>query len=482
MRDREQRVNTPGRDKPNIILIMTDQQRYDTIRALGFPHVKTPTLDRLVQEGVSFAQCYCAAPSCVPSRASFFNALYAHTLGVFQNYDPWDQTWVEQFQAAGYHTVNVGNMHTVPLDAPAGFDQRLIVENKARLLRLNQPHGAPYDEWDKFLHNLGMRKPSREVYRDEHPHYATALGAFDWPLAEEYHPDVFVARMARWFIEERQFQNPFFLMLGFPGPHPPYDPPRRVLQEYAGVDLPLPEVGTEELARQPPCHAVLRREMVVGNHDAIQWSEAPSREQLLLLRRHYAANVTLIDELIGQVLETLEQRGLLDNAIVIFTSDHGDCLGDHGLIQKWVMHDCIVRVPMVIWAPGRLPRGKRVEALVQQMDIVPMLFHLAGLEYCGKTPAMDALPLALGEGSGREAVFAEQAADNVFKGTRFATMVRTADWKLVHYLGEEWGELYDLRRDPGEVRNLWNEADYADVKREMLHRLLDWRIRDSLQR
>ena len=465
--------------RPNIILIMTDQQRFDTIGALNAPHVQTPHLDRLVREGVSLGQCYCTAPSCVPSRASFFNMRFPHELGVYHNGCPWDRSWVETFQEAGYHTVNVGKMHTVPMDVPCGFDQRFVVENKDRPLRLDRPHGNYRDEWDRFLNNSGQRKPSRQTYRDEHPEYETALGAYEWPLEEQYHPDVFVGTMAKWLIDQRESPAPLFLQVGFPGPHPPYDPPKRLIDLYADVDLPVPDVTEEELALQPPPHGPYRRQMIEGNHDAVRWHERPSKELLLRMRRHYAANVTLIDEQVGQILEALDRKGYLGNAIVVFTSDHGDCLGDHGHIQKWTMYDCITRVPAIVWAPGRLPAGERRDALIQQMDLAPMLFELAGVNLPSCGAAQSALSVARGEAAGRKVVFAEHTADNLLKGVNFVTMVRTREWKLVHYLDQDWGELYDLLSDPNEVRNVWTEPACGAVKRDLLATLRDWRIRTS---
>ena len=474
---------------PNVILIMTDQQRYDTIGALGFPYMQTPNLDHLAREGVVLEQCYCAAPSCVPARASFFNVQYPHSLRVYHNGCPWDRSWVERFQAAGYHTVNVGKMHTVPLDVPCGFDQRLVVENKDRPLRLDRPHGNFYDEWDRFLNHSGVRKPSRHTYRAEDPAYETALGAYEWPLEERYHPDVFVGTMAEWFIAQRQAQSPLFLQIGFPGPHPPYDPPARLLKRYADVAIPLPEVSQEELAAQPPPHAAYRQEMIRGHHDAVRWHERPTQEQLLRLRRHYAANVTLIDEQIGRIWQALERKGYRENAVVLFTSDHGDCLGDHGHIQKWTMYDAITRVPALAWAPGRLPAGERVGELVQQMDLAVMLFELAGMEppparccRCNapKPGASHLREVVRGERPGRQVVFAEHSADNILQEVVFVTMVRTHDWKLVHYLDQPWGELYDLRHDAGETRNLWADPALEEVRQDLLAVLRDWRIRETL--
>lgn len=464
--------------KPNIILIMTDQQRYDTIQALGYSHMITPNLDRLVREGVAFTQTYCTAPSCAPSRASFFNGRYMHAQGVFHNKSEWGHSWVEMLQEAGYHTVNIGKMHTTPYDAPCGFDQRFVVENKDRPMEFTHPHGPFYDEWDKFLVNSGVRKPSRHHYKEEHPDYETSLGSFEWPLEEKYHPDVFVGNMARSFIEQRQSESPLFLQIGFPGPHPPYDPPKRFVDLYEGVSLPIPEVTEREKAKQPYPQAALRREMIDNNHDAVKWHEQPTPEQLLRMRRYYAANVTLIDEKIGEIMDALERRGYLDNAIVLFTSDHGDCTGDHGHIQKWTMYDAVMRVPMVVWAPKRLPTGERSDALLQHMDMAATLLDMAGLALPADRHAQSVLADIH---QGREYVFAEHPDDCLLKEVHYVTMVRNREYKLVHYLDQDCGELYDLRLDPEEVDNRWGDGAYADIQNELLGAIRDWRIRSTLR-
>src|SRR5262245_57856812 len=153
--------------RPNIILIITDQQRYDTIAALGFPYVETPHMDRLVREGVAFENCFVSAPLCVPARASLFTGQYPHTTGVYSNGDPWRHSWVEQLAAAGYHCVNIGKMHTVPLNTPLGFHQRYVVENKDRFFGGERFF---FDEWDKAFAARGLVKPQRLLYR-QRPDY-----------------------------------------------------------------------------------------------------------------------------------------------------------------------------------------------------------------------------------------------------------------------------------------------------------------------
>ena len=198
--------------RPNIVLVITDQQRYDTIAALGHPHVDTPNLDRLVREGVSFDQCHVTAASCVPARASLFNGLYPHTTGVLRNGCEWRRSWVEQLAASGYHCVNVGKMHTIPFETPLGFHERYVVENKDRFLE-----GRYYfDEWDKALAARGLVKQQRELYR-QRPDYRESLGAFTWDLPADMHSDNFVGGMARWWLDTYPTTQPLFLEVGFPG-------------------------------------------------------------------------------------------------------------------------------------------------------------------------------------------------------------------------------------------------------------------------
>lgn len=465
--------------KPNIIMIMTDQQRYDTINELGFPYMITPNLDRLVREGISFQHTFCTAPSCTPSRASFFNCQYPSTLDVFHNNSKWDTSWIELLNNEGYHCINVGKMHTNPLDVSCGFDQRFVVENKDRPLGLTMPHGGFYDEWDKFLINNNIKKPSRYTYQSEHPNYDKALGAFEWPLEEKYHPDVFVGDMAKRIIEQRKSNNPFFMQIGFPGPHPPYDPPKRFLKQYKDRKIPIPKITNREKENQPYSHAAYRNEAIVGNHDAIKWDENPTEEQLQYLRKHYAANVTLIDEKVGEILETLEAKGYLDDAIIMFTSDHGDCLGDHGHIQKWTMYESVVRVPMILWSPNRLPKNLRSNALIQHMDIPATLFEMLDM----KTPeTWEAKSLLSDLNGGREFVFSEHAQDSMLKEVQYMTMVRNNRFKLVHYLDSEDGELYDLTEDPKEINNLWRNTKYQEIKNSLLFEILNWRIKNIFKK
>jgi len=460
--------------QPNIILIETDQQRYDTIAALGFSYMDTPNLDRLVREGVAFTNAFVASASCVPTRASLYQGVYAHTSGIYSN-SAWHRTWVGNLADVGYYCVNVGKMHTSPPETPAGFHERYVVENKDK-------QGYYFDRWDMAIRARGHEKPGRRIYR-RLPDYRDRLGAFEWSLDDDLHSDFFVGDLATWWIESHPRVEPLFLEIGFPGPHPPYDPIERYTKPYLERDIPVPHPTPEELEGQPAALKGMRDHNVLVDHDSVCWPEEPSQEELRRLRAYYLANVTMIDEKIGQVLQALEDKGYLEDAVVVFTSDHGDCLGDHGESQKWSMYDIVTRVPLIVWAPGRYAGGQTHDALVQQMDIATVLLDLAGAERLDPWEAISLQPMLEGDpdAQGREYVFAEESGDEFRPAADLATMVRSKDWKLVHYVGQSDGELYDLRADPEEIRNLWADPDYADQRQHMLDVLREWLIESNLR-
>jgi arylsulfatase A-like enzyme len=459
--------------RPDIVVVMTDQQRYDTIAALGASYAHTPNIDRLVACGTSFTQCHVTAPSCVPCRASVFTGQYPHTNGVLANGQSWSRTWVPRLTARGYHAVSIGKMHTVPYDAPAGFHERIIVENKDRYL-----DGRWFlDDWDKAFGAQGLVKQQRELYR-KLPDYGERLGAFEWNLPEHMHPDVYVGRMARWHLRTKPIEKPLFMVVGFPGPHPPYDPTPEFAQKWLARPAPLPEPSRAELDALPEPFKEKRRHDVEVDHDSVAWSLDPSRESLQRLRAYYAANMEMIDREVGLLMETLEEVGRGD-AIVVFCSDHGDCLGDHGLSQKWAPYEEVTRVPLIVAGPG-VAQGARVDGLVQLFDIAPTILEWAGaeadpdMEAVSLTPALSGAPFA-----GRAHVFCEQAGDVNFTGARFMTMVRSATHKLVHFLDHDEGQLFDLASPEGETRNLWDAPDAAGAKAALLDALREWHMRSA---
>ncbi|MBU2643811.1 sulfatase-like hydrolase/transferase [bacterium] len=467
---------------PNIILFITDQQRADTINALGAPWMITPTLDRLVKEGTSFTRCYTTSPVCVAARASLFTGYYPHSTGTFTNFQPWEPTWVQQLADTGYHCVNMGKMHINPYDKIGGFHQRYPIENKDRPLFLDEHRRAWHDEWDKALHARNLIKPSRYNRLQKDPdHFSKALGCFPWEIDEDMHPDMFLGDMVQWWLEERVATAPLFLQIGFPGPHPPYDPSKRYLSMYDDVEIPFPGNTDEELEAQPAAIKNLRKDMQRLNIDSIAWKDKPSREEILRIRRHYAANVTMIDEKIGQIMNVLERKGYLENAIVIFTSDHGDALGDHGCIQKWNMYESSVNVPLIVWSPDCVPAGRITESLVQLFDLAPTILAKTDVPVPDAWEAESLWPIIDGESEGRDAVYSELARDHIQLTSEYMIMRRDKEWKLVWYAGDSYGDLFHLPQDPDEKINLWDDPDYRDKRDQLLGALQEWLVMRMLR-
>lgn len=465
---------------PNIIFIITDQQRFDSIGALGAEWMRTPNLDKLVYSGTSFTNCFITSPVCVASRASLFSGMYPHSTGVFSNFHPWQPSWVRSLSDAGYHCVNIGKMHINPYDELGGFHQRFIVENKDRPLFLEERHRAFYDEWDKALHSRKLLKPSRYNRFQKNPEkYRQALGCFTWEIDETMHPDFFVGDMARWWIDDRKSEAPLFLQIGFPGPHPPYDPVARYLEEYQDADIPLPDMRFD-LESQPLAQRELRKNMIDFNFDSVAWRDCISNEDLLMLRRHYAANVTMIDDKIGAIMSSLERRGYLGNAIVVFASDHGDALGDHGHVQKWTMYDSVTRVPLIIWGKG-VPSGLICKGLVQLMDVAPTLLDYADLSIPNNWEAKSLRPVMEKNAPCRDVVYAELGRDHIQTGAEYIVMRRDSRWKLVWYMGLDDGELYDLESDPEEQHNLWSFEVHQINRDRMISEIKDWSISGMLR-
>lgn len=466
-------------NQPNIVFIITDQQRYDTIAALGFPHVDTPNLDRLANEGAYLTGCYAAAPSCVPARASLFSGYYPHTTGVLNNAASWQNGWIADLASAGYDCVNIGKMHTQPMDAPAGFRARRVVENKDRSMA---KRGREFvDEWDKAIAKAGFDKPGLPSY-GLLPDYASSLGAFDWPLPRELHSDVFVGATAADWISEKKIDAPFFLQVGFPGPHPPYDPPKEDVTPYLNRDLKIRPMPPEDLATQPEAFQKLAAKHAAGDHDAVRHKIDADVAERHRQRAYYLANVTLIDTEVGRIIDALEDAGELENTIIVFTSDHGDSLGDHGHSQKWTMYEEVIRLPLIIWGPKHFSAKGPINGLIQHMDIAPTLFDLAGIafpegrEAISFASALNGAPFA-----GRDAVFCEQGRDVVFQFSDFVSMIRTQRWKYVHFIDEDYGQLFDLQADPHEEHNLWSDPGQRETRRDLHNKLTNWRIRSGYQ-
>lgn len=464
--------------RPNIVFIVTDQQRFDTISALGYKHAITPNLDKLVQRGTSFTHTFVTAPSCAPSRASLFTGLYPHTTGVLKNNDPWSHSWVEMVADAGYRCVSVGKMHTYPYEENVGFHERHVVENKDRS---NPSLPFFFDQWDKAFWARGLVKPDRATKYRMMPDYRDRLGAFVWEAPNDLHADNFVGGLAAHWLSTYPGEEPFFLQIGFPGPHPPYDPTATHLEKFDSVEMPLPHDSEEDRLNQPYALKDLRRDHLEVDHDGIVHLDHPTPEQLIRQRRHYMANISMIDEQVGFIVDALDNRGVLQDTVIIFTSDHGDCLNDHGHIQKWNMYEPSVRVPAIIAGPDIIA-NRQIEGLTSLMDLGPTVLELAGLRAPEWMEAESLMSALSGEEyTGREFAFSEHARDEILQQTDLMTMVRDSRWKLVEFVDHEDGQLFDLDSDPNEMHNLWDAPEAAPQRHRLSRAISRWRATSELR-
>ena len=440
--------------KPNVIFIITDQQRHDTLGATGSTGMVTPSLDRLAQQSVTFSRAFSCAAACVASRASLFSGLRAHNTGIYGNQYPWGhlRTWLHDFRESGYYVANVGKMHHG--QSQMAFHERFIVENKSSQLK--------YDEWNRYLWMEGKDVPERQNTISD---WSGRLNADVWPFDEKYYSDVFVGNMAVNFIDRWDHRKPLFLEIGFPGPHEPYDPPDRFLQMYGESPMGKPIGRPNELRDKPPYQKALQDYFASSPNENRTDMGGASPEAIARMRRHYCASVTAIDEKIGQIMDALERKGMLEDSIIVFTSDHGDHLGDHGLPYKWTMYDSIVRVPLIVKTPHSNNGGGVDDQLFSHIDIGPTLLRLAGIPIPPYLDGSERAGRLSGETEGNVPAFVA-AEEN------FVTMLRTDTHKLVYSVDHQQCELYDLTEDPDELWNKYNDVEYESVRNALKEQVL----------
>ncbi len=419
--------------QPNLIFLMPDQLRHDFLGCYGAGFLSTPNIDRLSAEGVRYTRCYSGHPLCVPARVALLTGLHGLKTGVLDNgqflrpdYQAMGlQTWPELLNAAGYYTAAIGKMHFYPWDARMGFQFRSIAEDK-RWIHIR-------DDYDRALRAQGLRK----YHGSECPGYFANKGAVVSPLPWEAAVDHFVGGEACAFIERHGNEGPFAMMVGFPGPHCPYDPSPEFLNGIDPAQIPH---------AVPPTAAAegLRLNNVEGNRlpwNGVDYSEF-TPDQVRKVRTHYAGLVQQIDHEVGQILETLERQGLLEKTVIVFSSDHGDYLGDHGMIGKGTFYESSLHVPLIV----RLPQSAQVEVrddLVTLTDVTATLLGCAGLD----APAyMDSRPLP---GLGLPGA---TSRDYIVGATQGGWWIDDGRWRLCKYAGGE-RFLFDGLNDPGEQCN-----------------------------
>lgn len=468
--------------KPNILLVMADQHRADILGCNGDPVVHTPNLDRIAAEGTNFTNVHCQGPLCMPARASFLTERYVRDHGVFQNHvdPPRDlPTFLQSLQTEGYHTGCIGKMHLWVHGV--GNNSNPVTNTQDRL---DQMIGYGFDEpietvgklatvgikseYSKFLYDRGLYTTYQEFVAERmYAHQNAGAKLPNWaadpiPLPADAYIDAWHGDRAAQWIQDYDRDEPWFMWVGFPGPHDPWDAPT---DRYADVDMPMP--------------TSLRRPDVPTDNspfaqflDFFLWHHSDSKtftdERIQATRRAYYANVSIIDEAVGKMLTALDETNQLDNTWVIYTSDHGEMMGEHRMLMKMVFYDQSTRVPLLVRAPEGASPQDTIDALTEHMDLSATVRAIAGAGGHNSFEGRSLLPALQGTGPGpeREVVFSENYG--------FA-MARTDLHKLVfHEDSLAAGQLFDLEADPTEDVNLVEEQP------EVVEELLEAHVRPFL--
>ena len=475
-------ADTPS-PRPNILFIMTDQHRWDCVGANGNERIHTPNFDRLAAEGANFTHAFANAPVCVPSRASFFTGRYPHSHRNRVNYTPLDRREIlmqARLRDAGYATASVGKLHlhppTVAEAKRTGFD----------FVELHDAVG-PLDRFSDYVAWRKQHDPKANVsYRALAKGIAPGKNPFRQAIDGKYSETTWVGERTRHYIRTlSESEQPFFIFSSFWKPHSPFEVPAPFDSLYDDVTIPLPEPQSlDDIKRLPlPLRLLILRGRPQYGLD---------RQRLQWMYRSYYGAISHIDREVGLMMQTLKDSELANNTIVVFSSDHGDQLLEHGLLGKNCFYDASVRVPLMFHFPKSIHPGN-FDHLVESIDVLPTLFELAGLPEPYENQGRSLAPLIAGTGDQyvpREAVFCENVIPEVItsgrldfnfqkrvgiKGVRHpdAKMVRTRRWKY-NYYPEGFAELYDLQNDPHEMKNLADDPAQREVVFEMKDRLLHW--------
>ncbi|MBL7201475.1 MAG: sulfatase-like hydrolase/transferase [Anaerolineae bacterium] len=456
---------------PNILWICTDQQRYDTIRALGNKHIRTPNLDRLIAEGVAFERAYTQSPICTPSRACFLTGRYPSTLHVNRNgndYFPANVTLITRVLAdTGYDCGLAGKLH---LSAAHGRVE-IRPDDGYRVFKWSH-HPSPEPFWPTEQHDYQLWLQQQGIEWDAAYSAESVEGWTDRAIsragiAARYHQTTWCANEAIAFMTQAR-EGPWLMSVNPYDPHPPFDPPAEYLARMDVSDMPRPLFQPEEMESQLDFEGI--------DHQT-ETPRSPDDYDAQRMVAAYYAQIELIDAQVGRMLDALESSGQRQDTIVIFTSDHGEMLGDHGLLYKGCrFYEGAVHVPLIVSWPARFRAGVRSHALVELTDIAPTLYDAVGLAVPENVQGVSLLPILTGQADPevhRDFVRCEYHDTLDRQYASHANMIFDGRYKLVVYHGHRIGELYDLLEDPNELRNLWDDPRSLPIKYERMKLLFD---------
>jgi len=467
---------------PNILWICTDQQRYDTVAALGNSDIRTPCLDSLVRQGVSFTRAYCQSPICTPSRASFMSGLYPSTVHVNYNGNDVFPDHVpvvsRLFADAGYECGLIGKLH---IASAKNRVEKRTNDGYSCWHYSHAPHWKVTDGND-YLSWLESKGEDRKELLADPRGFPSTLHHTTWCVEKTLD---FLRSLGE--IRSLSGRKPWFVSLNIFAPHPPFNPPREYMDMYDPHAMTGPLFQDSDLAHQEKLTPITFQRKAqhpssldIGEREGMTSNYLKGRKDAGALKAFYYAEISHIDEQIGRILEYLSQTDQRENTVIVFTSDHGDMLGDHGLLYKGCrFYDGLVRVPLIWSCPSRFQSDLRASALVELTDITPSLLDIAGLEIPMQMQGRSLMSILTGARNPddfRDFVRSEyyNAVDDPYQNNdQIATMYRDDRYKLVVYHGHGLGELYDMENDPGEFKNLWDLPEYSELRFDLLWRSYD---------
>lgn len=452
-------VSAADKQRPNVLFLMSDDLN-NMLGCYGDPLAKTPHLDRLAARGVRFERAYCTFPLCGPSRNSMLTGLYPNSTGILANQQvfrqtiPAHQSLPQAFRNAGYFAARIGKLYHYNVPKSIGTNG----------------HDDP-GSWELELNPAGVDR------LEEEPQITTLTpgqfgGTLSWfasPKSDQHHTDGLMAEDAEWVLERcaKRRDRPFFLAVGFFRPHTPYVSPQSYFELYNEKEMPVVQGVTEDQADIP----------VAGLGSYKKEQDKLTDDLRRQCRQAYYASISFMDAQVGRVVAALDRLGLADNTIIVFTSDHGYHMGEHGLWQKMSLFEESARVPLLIVAPGASAKGGVAKSPMSHVDLYPTLAELCGVKGPANLQGQSLVPIlkdpnvkgrgwALtqvmrGGGPGRASVTTNVGSD----GERFfGYSLRTPRWRYTEWdEGKKGRELYDHDADPRELTNLANLPEHAQT-------------------
>lgn len=439
---------------PNIILIVDDQHRGDALGCAGNPAVKTPNLDALASDGFLFNNAYSACPSSTPGRSGLLTGLspwHHGMLGYGAMAEHYKYEMPQMLRDQGYLTLGLGKMHWNPQNALHGFHATILDESGRR----ESPYFiSDYHKWFELM-APGQDPNITGLGWNDH-------GAAEYKLPENLHPTAWTGDVAVSTIEHFDQSRPLFLKVSFARPHSPYDPPQRILDEYRDVEIPAPAIG--EWSKNIGADVTDPKSDLSAPYGNFGVDYAKNT------RKHYYAAITFVDEQIGRIIETLKEKGMYDNTLICFISDHGDMMGDHNHWRKTYAYEGSAAVPFIVKFPKSMPTvrqpGDKIENPVELRDLLPTFLDMNGVTTPEDMDGRSLVSLVKEEKpQWRRWIDMEHAACYKAKSDWCALTDGKLKYVWFQCSGEE--QLFDLQKDPNEQVELSKNKKYQKQLKEL---------------